>query len=111
MDTSMAFKTWEMSNSIETVNSVDEIFKYDRQQQQEILQAKPWQKEWVSRLSTNKLKSFESFNPKLNLTYVYSLSHIFLCFIFFLFSSPHYFKNIKISALALLKMVGNGLFV
>lgn len=45
MDTSMAFKTWEMSNSIETVNSVDEIFKYDRQQQQEILQAKPWQKE------------------------------------------------------------------
>lgn len=63
MDTSMAYKTWEMSNSIETVNSVDEIFKYDRQQQQEILQAKPWQKD------------------------------------------PHYFKNIKISALALLKMV------
>lgn len=59
----MAYKTWEMSNSIETVNSVDEIFKYDRQQQQEILQAKPWQKD------------------------------------------PHYFKNIKISALALLKMV------
>lgn len=47
MDTSMAFKTWEMSNSMETINSVDEIFKYDRQQQQEILQAKPWQKEWV----------------------------------------------------------------
>lgn len=44
-DASMAFKTWEMSNNIETVNSVDEIFKYDRQQQQEILQAKPWQKE------------------------------------------------------------------
>jgi len=65
MDTSMAYKTWEMSNSIETVSSVDEIFKYDRQQQQEILQAKPWQKD------------------------------------------PHYFKNIKISALALLKMVGN----
>jgi len=63
MDTSMAYKTWEMSNSIETVSSVDEIFKYDRQQQQEILQAKPWQKD------------------------------------------PHYFKNIKISALALLKMV------
>ncbi|KAL9980000.1 hypothetical protein ACROYT_G008530 [Oculina patagonica] len=63
MDTSMAYKTWEMSNSIETVNSVDEIFKYDRQQQQEILQAKPWQKD------------------------------------------PHYFKHIRISALALLKMV------
>ncbi|PFX25577.1 COP9 signalosome complex subunit 5 [Stylophora pistillata] len=63
MDTSMAFKTWEMSNNMETINSVDEIFKYDRQQQQEILQAKPWQKD------------------------------------------PHYFKYIKISALALLKMV------
>ncbi|CAH3149634.1 unnamed protein product [Porites lobata] len=62
-DTAMAFKTWELSNNIETVNSVDEIFKFDRQQQQEILQAKPWQKD------------------------------------------PHYFKNIKISALALLKMV------
>ena len=46
-DTTMAFKTWELSNNIETVNSVDEIFKFDRQQQQEILQAKPWQKEWV----------------------------------------------------------------
>lgn len=44
-DTTMALKTWELSNNIETVNSVDEIFKFDRQQQQEILQAKPWQKE------------------------------------------------------------------
>ncbi|XP_074635202.1 COP9 signalosome complex subunit 5-like [Acropora palmata] len=62
-DTAMAFKTWEMSNNIETLSSVDEIFKFDRQQQQEILHAKPWQKD------------------------------------------PHYFKYIKISALALLKMV------
>ena len=46
----MAAKTWEMANSIETVNSVDEIFKYDRQQQQEILQAKPWLKELVTLL-------------------------------------------------------------
>lgn len=44
-DTAMAFKTWEMSNNIETLSSVDEIFKFDRQQQQEILHAKPWQKE------------------------------------------------------------------
>lgn len=52
----MAYKTWEMSNSIETVSSVDEIFKYDRQQQQEILQAKPWQKELVV-FGTTKLSS------------------------------------------------------
>lgn len=41
----MALKTFEFANNIETVHSVDEMFKYDPQQQQEILQAKPWQKE------------------------------------------------------------------
>lgn len=45
MDSSMALKTFEFSNNIETIHNVDEMFKYDRQQQQEILQAKPWQKE------------------------------------------------------------------
>ena len=104
MDTSMAFKTWEMSNSIETVNSVDEIFKYDRQQQQEILQAKPWQKEWVVFRTANIVLTVRL---KVN---ALSLSHLLSVFIF-LFSSPHYFKNIKISALALLKMVGNCLSV
>lgn len=98
MDTSMAYKTWEMSNSIETVSSVDEIFKYDRQQQQEILQAKPWQKEWVQ----NCLHWFCKL-------YALSLSHVMS--IFYVFFSPHYFKNIKISALALLKMVGNCLLI
>lgn len=41
----IAQKTWEMSNKIETVNSVDEIYRYDKQQQQDILTAKPWEKE------------------------------------------------------------------
>jgi len=59
----MAQKTWEMSNNIETIATVDEIYKYDRKQQQDILAAKPWDKD------------------------------------------PHFFKDIKISALALLKMV------
>ncbi|XP_014665533.1 PREDICTED: COP9 signalosome complex subunit 5-like [Priapulus caudatus] len=63
MDTKMAEQTWEMANSIETVNSVDDIYKYDGKQQQDILAAKPWEKD------------------------------------------PHYYKEIKISALALLKMV------
>lgn len=63
MDSSMAQKTWEMENNIESVNNIDSIFRYDAKQQQEILTAKPWTKD------------------------------------------PHYFKNIKISALALLKMV------
>ncbi|XP_002129245.2 COP9 signalosome complex subunit 5-like [Ciona intestinalis] len=60
---SMAMKTWEMQNNIETVSAVDEIYKYDYQGQQDMLAAKPWVKD------------------------------------------PHYFKNVKISALALLKMV------
>ncbi|XP_021363137.1 COP9 signalosome complex subunit 5 [Mizuhopecten yessoensis] len=63
MDSKNAQKTWEFSNNIENVNSHDEIYRYDKQQQQDILTAKPWEKD------------------------------------------PHYFKHIKISALALLKMV------
>ncbi|XP_022207829.1 COP9 signalosome complex subunit 5 [Nilaparvata lugens] len=61
--TSIARKTWELSNNMETISSVDEIYRYDRKQQQDILTAKPWEKD------------------------------------------PHFFKDIKISALALLKMV------
>ncbi|XP_013378701.1 COP9 signalosome complex subunit 5 [Lingula anatina] len=58
-----AMKTWELSNNVESVASVDDIYRYDKRQQQDILAAKPWEKD------------------------------------------PHYFKSIKISALALLKMV------
>ncbi|XP_041484114.1 COP9 signalosome complex subunit 5 [Lytechinus pictus] len=63
MDREIAQKTWEMSNNVELVQNVDEIYKYDKKQQHEILQAKPWSKD------------------------------------------NQYFKYIKISALALLKMV------
>ncbi|XP_013190041.1 COP9 signalosome complex subunit 5 [Amyelois transitella] len=59
----IAQKTWTMANNIETVSNVDDIYRYDKKQQQDILAAKPWEKD------------------------------------------PHFFKDIKISALALLKMV------
>ena len=59
----IAQRTWEMSNNILEVNPGDEIYRYDRQQQQSLLTAKPWEKD------------------------------------------PSFFKDIKISALALLKMV------
>lgn len=42
---SIAQKTWVMSNNIENVSSVDEIYRYDKKQQQDILAAKPWEKE------------------------------------------------------------------
>ena len=41
----MAQETWELSNSIENIQSVDEIYKYNKKQQQDILTAKPWEKE------------------------------------------------------------------
>lgn len=46
--TQTAQKTWELANNMETISSVDEIYKYDRKQQQDILTAKPWDKEYVS---------------------------------------------------------------
>lgn len=42
---SMAQQTWEMSNNMETISAVDEIYRYDKKQQQDILNAKPWEKE------------------------------------------------------------------
>ncbi|KAF2362994.1 JAB1/MPN/MOV34 metalloenzyme domain [Trinorchestia longiramus] len=59
----IAQKTWELSNNITSVHALDEIYQYDPKQQQDILDAKPWDKD------------------------------------------PYFFKSIKISALALLKMV------
>ncbi|XP_014471102.1 PREDICTED: COP9 signalosome complex subunit 5 isoform X1 [Dinoponera quadriceps] len=59
----IAQKTWELANNVETISTIDEIYRYDRKEQQDILTAKPWEKD------------------------------------------PHFFKDIKISALALLKMV------
>lgn len=63
MDNKMAQQTWEMQNSVETISTMDEVYRYDKKQHQDILTAKPWEKD------------------------------------------PHYFKHIRISALALLKMV------
>ncbi|XP_037089835.1 COP9 signalosome complex subunit 5-like [Pollicipes pollicipes] len=59
----VARRRWEMANNMETVSAVDEVYRFDQKQQQDILTAKPWDKD------------------------------------------PHFFKDIKISALALLKMV------
>ncbi|KAH7722325.1 COP9 signalosome complex subunit 5 [Aphelenchoides avenae] len=56
----MAQKRWQLENNIEVM---DNIYKYDNEEQQSIRTVKPWEKD------------------------------------------PHYFKEVKISALALLKMV------
>lgn len=41
----IAQKTWELANNIETISTIDEIYRYDRKEQQDILTAKPWEKE------------------------------------------------------------------
>ena len=43
----IAQQNWELNNSMEIVNSVDEIYQYCKKQQQDILHAKPWDKELV----------------------------------------------------------------
>lgn len=59
----MAFQTWNLENNVQTIPACDEIFHYNADQHQQLLAARPWERD------------------------------------------PHYFKEIKISALALLKMV------
>ena len=45
MDAPMAQKTWELTNNVEAVGTVDDIYRYDKKQHQDILTAKPWEKE------------------------------------------------------------------
>lgn len=45
MSDNVARQTWELANNIESVNTADEIYKYNKKQQQDILAAKPWDKE------------------------------------------------------------------
>lgn len=40
----MAQQRWELENSVEKIE--DDIYRYNKQEQQEILHAKPWDKEY-----------------------------------------------------------------
>ena len=40
-----AQRTWEATNNIQSVATIDDIFRYDAKQHQDILMAKPWEKE------------------------------------------------------------------
>lgn len=41
----MAQMTWELSNDIQEVGAVEDLYKYNYKQQQDIMAAKPWDKE------------------------------------------------------------------
>ena len=59
----IAQRTWEISNMMQDISSMDELYKYDEVAHRNLLSEKPWDKD------------------------------------------PHYFKDTRVSALALLKMV------
>ena len=46
-DSATAKATFETANSIRAVSSVDQVFHYDHSKQQELLAAKPWERELV----------------------------------------------------------------
>jgi len=79
-DAAAAQKKWESDNNVQVVQP-DEIYKYDETKYEEFLRSKPWSKECV-----------------------YAWPCELLPILLFL-SSPHYFKTVKISAVALLKLV------
>ncbi|KAL1472860.1 hypothetical protein MTO96_039046 [Rhipicephalus appendiculatus] len=100
MDSNMAQKTWEMSNNVETVQSVDDLYKYNKKQQQDILTAKPWEKEYVEIFFVIDPRLLPLANPHCSAHL--SDNHFFAnCTP----QPPTYFKDMKVSALALLKMV------
>ena len=41
----MAQQTWLLNNNVANVSSIDEIYKYDSDQQLNMLAARPWDKE------------------------------------------------------------------
>lgn len=43
----IAQKTWEMENNVQMYSTLDDIYKYDKRMQQEILKAEPWKNEYV----------------------------------------------------------------
>ena len=45
VDSAVARTSFELANSMKSVGSVDAVFRYDHEKQQELLAAKPWEKE------------------------------------------------------------------
>jgi hypothetical protein len=79
MTTTSSFKQFSLENDMEDVtsdtSSMDSIYKHNTEEQRTLLNAKPWSSE-----------------------YILTASPLLTC-------SPHYFKKIRISAVALIKMV------
>ena len=44
-DSAVAKTTFELANNIKSVSGVDAVFRYDHEKQQELLAARPWEKE------------------------------------------------------------------
>lgn len=76
-DSSTARKTFELNNDVQMIDPTDSLFAYTRAEETVLEDANPWKKE-----------------------YVYGQNQELIV-------SPHYFHTVKISAVALIKMVSH----
>lgn len=86
----IARQTWEIENDVNTIPASDEIFRYDEDEQKQFLAARKLKHRIIA-------KVFDILIELLN-------NRIFVCTGPW-DKDPHYFKDVQISALALLKMV------
>ena len=105
MDAKIALKNFELANNIQT--TTDAIYQFNNDEQQQFLAQKPWSKKFVLSSSSLTLRPLLSSPSYVSIST--HVSQLISCLIStnvsFLCVSPNHFKKVKVSAVALVKMV------